>query len=139
MQNRKADAVSEIIATVLLLAVAISVFSVIYVVVLSAPMPSEQSTAIISGDIIDNQIVLTHQGGKSLTIDEESYQIQTTAGEYTDFIFNDFNDNGLWDIGEQVRFIYDDLTEKQVTVTVVDVATNEVVLYGVLQEGETSI
>ncbi len=139
MQNRKADAVSEIIATVLLLAVAVSVFSVIYVVVLSAPMPSEQSTAIVAGDIIDNQIVLTHQGGKSLTIGEESYQIQTTAGEYSRFVFDDINNNGLWDIGEQVRFTYDDLTEKQVTVTVVDVATNDVVLYGVLQEGKTII
>lgn len=139
MKRREHYAVTEIIATVLLLAVAISVFSVIYVVVLSSPVPMEESTAVVVGDIIDNTIILTHHGGKSLPFNEQSYQIQTSTGKYDTIIFEDLNENGLWDIGEQIRFSYEEISNEQITVTVIDLDTNDVILYGVFNDGESII
>ncbi len=138
MQCRQKDAVTEILSTVLLLAVAISVFSVIYVVVLSAPVPKEESSAIVVGDLIGKTVILTHHGGKSIPFNEQSYQIQTSAGTYSDIIFDDVNENELWNIGEQVRFSFESLTDEQIIVTVVDLETNDVIFYGVFNEGTSN-
>jgi FlaG/FlaF family flagellin (archaellin) len=134
-QKREGNAVAEILATVLLFAIAVSVFSTIFTVVLSYPSPSDRSTAVVVGEIIGNTIVLTHQGGKSISFDEESYHIHATKEPFNTMQVRDVNGNNLWDIGEQIQFSFESLSDQKITVTVIDLETNDVILYGVFNEG----
>jgi len=63
--------VTEVVGTVLLLGIAVSVFSSLYVVVLSYPSPSSISSANLVGTIEGSNIVIEHRGGEALSLDTE--------------------------------------------------------------------
>jgi len=109
------SAVSEIVGAVLLLAIAIAVFSVIYMNVLSddGPDPDIYSTIVgkvegtgDSTDAID--VVFEHRRGEGIDINsklslllEGKYPIQTTVANLLD---SNSKTNGMWDIGEKLIY-----------------------------------
>ena len=139
MREREEKAVSEILGAVLLLAITVSLFSLIHFIVLSTPAPQQSSSAVIAGEIIQNQVVLSHHGGKSLVLKDDTFIVQHVDKEYSQMLFEDINDNGLWDIGEHVVFQYETIIEDEVRVIVVDIDTNEVVLLGKFNPKKTTI
>jgi uncharacterized protein YegL len=110
MKGEKSNgAVSEIVGTMLLLMIVISVFSLIYYQVLSDEGPENKTIVKISGRIEGTNVVLEHQGGEPLELDTE---ISITVGgiEYKGPVGNwldDKNDDGVWNIGERTLFSFE--------------------------------
>lgn len=146
-KNRSCNAVSEILATVLLLGIAVSLFSVLYVIVISSPVETPSPSVILVGSIKEQNITINHHGGVALDLDTEILvtvggirQNVTTARDYLD---SSSIENNKWDIGEKLLVDVEKLvnssiniTELQIEAAVVDVESNYVIFTGVLQEGE---
>lgn len=143
------SAVAEIVGSVLLLAIAVSMFALIYMNVLSdeGPPPETYVTIVGKMGIDDNaddfkDAIFEHRRGESLGTDTEL--IVTIAGTYkSTIIINDGTlidlqklADGYWNVGE--RLVYhptEDLTDIQIEADIIDKETNSVVFWGILQEG----
>ena len=132
------NAVSKVVGVALLLAITISIFSLLAFVVLSYPFTPSQPSVNLVGYIMDNNIIIEHYGGESLDdktvviirINETITKINITD---TDF---DENDNGFWDLGEKFRYFIGNNMGEQIEVTVVDIWSNSIIMNGIIQEGK---
>jgi hypothetical protein len=137
LKNKRINlAVSEIIGTLLLLLISVSLFSVVYInILIGSPSPIKPSVNLIC-TLEKNNITLKHCGGKTLDLDTEI--ITNINGTTTKFIVNDYMNNGsrkngVWNIGEQVVYPAGNVTNKKVSASVVDKHSNSVILSVVLQ------
>jgi hypothetical protein len=131
------NGMSEIIGTVLLLGIAVLVMSVIYLQFLTDDGPTPETHVNIAGDIINENVILTHKGGESLGVDDE---IKFTIGDTlyinkTGDILIDENNNSKWDFGEKVLFDFkvnlsrlDDY--EFIDVTGIDSLSNSIIFQG---------
>lgn len=129
--KRSNKAVSEVVGTLLLLGMSISFFTVIYISVLTLyPTATSPSVDFICS-VDDNNVTLEHRGGKSLNLDTElilsidSINDKFTAGDYLN---NEAKVNGVWNIGERVVYPVGDITDKKVSLTVIDIKSNSVIM-----------
>jgi uncharacterized repeat protein (TIGR01451 family) len=130
-------AVSEIIGTLLMLGIATSSFSVIYYNISNSPVPNPAPIVEISGSISENQVVLMHRGGETLSLDTE---LMIYVGEKTekikigDFLDNESKKDGVWNLGEKVTYPivynYDYLTHRYGKICVVDKQSNSLLMTG---------
>jgi FlaG/FlaF family flagellin (archaellin) len=134
--KRSNKAVSEVVGTLLLLGMSISFFTVIYISVLTLyPTASSPSVNFICS-IEDENVTLEHRGGKSLDLDTKlilnigGVNYDSTVGKN---LTNEAKVNGLWDIGERIVYYVGDITNKNVSVSVVDVKSNSVIMLVVFQ------
>ena len=103
------NAVSEIVGTILLLVIAISVFSVVYMNVLSEDGPNSETYATIIGRVeITGDTIFEHRRGEGINIDsivyllfEGKFENITTVADGLD---SSGKENGMWDIGEQLIY-----------------------------------
>jgi len=142
------EAVSEIVGTVLLLGMAVSMFSLLSFTVMSYPFnpspPSVNLVACMQG--INNvtgetNVTIGHYGGESLDISTTKVMV-SIQGISNDVnitrYLNDSNKNALWDIGEKLSYhISENVVGKRVEVTVVDTKSNSIIMSGLLQEEDT--
>ena len=135
------EAVSEIVGTILLLGIAVILFSALFIFVLSSPStPSSPSVNLIGFVDADDGGIIEHHGGDSLDLDATEILIRkghdstrVNAGDYV----VDVNDNGKWDIGERLRYSFDgSITGWQIEADVVDNPSNSIIMSGILQEGK---
>ena len=75
-------AVSEILGSVLLIAIAISAFTIVYINFLSDEGPSETTYATIVGWIEDGNLIFEHQRGEGIKMDSKVTIIP--RGDYKD-------------------------------------------------------
>ena len=135
-------AVSEVLGTVLLLVISVTLFSVVYASVLSIPnTPSTPSVTII-GTIEDNMLMLEHRGGDKLTLNSEILLSMkdgsTDRFPISQYLEDQYKENG-WNIGERVIYDLDpNMQFKPVGVVVVDHISNSVVMMGTVQEPQTA-
>lgn len=125
--------VSNVIGTILLLGITVSLFSLIYASVLSIsptpPTPSANIVFRVEGD----DIIIDHCGGESLGLDTKilmtigSESMNVTANDGLD---DNYKDNDLWNMGENLVFSVENLSGKQITIHVVDVISNSIVMTG---------
>ena len=147
MKTKRANnAVSEIIGVILLLAMAVALFSVVYLFVMHDALDiSENSppSVTVLGTIGGSDIILEHRGGETLSLDTEimitisGIVYKMTVGDLLD---NESKEDGKWSVGEKLS--YDpsmDITGRQVEILVIDVKSGSMVMQGTLQEGETSV
>lgn len=143
--------VSDVLGTILLLGMAVALFSVLSAVVLSYPFHPSTPEVNIIGFIDGNNIILEHLGGENLGLDTriivtinntDSYQFNVNDDSILD---DNLKNDGYWNIGENVVInatdnpVFNrDIKTSKVDVTVVDVMSNSVVLMGTLQEKSTS-
>jgi len=136
-QNKKA--VSNIIGTMLLLGITITLFSVVCTIVLSYPSNPSLPAVNLVGTIEDEYLLIEHRGGESLdlktkivlTINQEiSKTIVIGENNYLDAEAK--NDN-QWGIGEWLIYQDDEIKEKNVQISVVDVESNSIIMNGVLK------
>ena len=143
--GRKDSAVTELIGTMMLLAIAVSVMSFVYITVLSNLEPTEELNCEIVGKLENGDVVFTHYGGDSL--DLESIVTLDIAGQTESFSVGDHLDSsskvdGFWNIGERLVFVnYTDLENEEINLPNVignirDIISNNLVFYGTLQDGE---
>ena len=72
MKTKRANnAISEIIGTMLMLGISVSLFSVVYISVLTVPYSPPTPSANIIYQIEGGNIILSHYGGKALNLDTE--------------------------------------------------------------------
>ena len=152
--KRKNQAVSEIVGTVMLLGIAIAMFTLVQLSAfnLLAENPNSPSVRLVAG--IDNgNVTIFHNGGESLpsntkilfTINDDfTNTINITVGD--DNYLNESNsknpNNDKWDIGEKVVY---NLTnhpseyipgEDSVLVMVLDVSSNSIIMSATIKEQE---
>lgn len=135
------DGVSEIIGMMLLLAIAISSFSVIYYVVLSDQGPAPEIIANIVATVEGKNIILEHHGGESLNLDTEIiYTLNGTTYHTTveESLAERAKGDDKWNIGERViiPFEYDiDYLENydKTEIMAVDKFTNALAFLGTIQ------
>lgn len=143
--------ISEVVGTVILLAIAIIAFSAFAIYVLSTGNPSSSPDLNLVGYIEEEKIVIQHKGGEAIKLSE--IRIIVHKGEMESFCCNfDKNgipkednvhfsgdDNGRWELGEYVEIyadqIFGNITNWQISVVVVDKASNSIIMSGILQEG----
>ena len=142
------NAITEIIGTMILLVIAVSVIAYVYVTAFSNLTIEEDINCVIQGKIERGDVVFTHLGGESLDLD--SVVTLSIAGQTEQLIVRDhlnpnYMDDGAWDIGENLVFInYTDLEDEEIERPLVlgiitDIISNSAVFYGTLQEGEIII
>jgi len=134
-------AVSEVLDTILLLGIAVALFSVLSFIVLTYPFEPSNPSVNIVGFIDDDNIVLEHRGGEPLSLDT---RVSLTIGgeriltDVRELLADEFEADDLWGIGEILNYSSSSIAGNQVTVTIVDVESSSVVMMGTLQGGFSS-
>ena len=139
--KRANKAVSETVGTLLLLGIAVTLFSVIYLSVLTVFHSTTRPSVNLICTVEENNVILEHRGGKTLDLDTELSV--TIAGinekfKVGDYLNNESKDNGVWNMGERVIYPAGDVMDLEVWVSVVDVQSNSVIMMGIIQEGATT-
>ena len=141
MKYKNSDkAVSEIIGTLMLLLICISVMSIIYFYILSDDGPSPETFVKISGKVVGTNVILEHRGGEPLELDTK-FNIIIAGIEYKGTVedwLNDDNDDGEWNLGERMLFQFEyDLSHlgeyRNADVTAINVDSNSIVLHGPIE------
>ncbi len=132
------NAVTEIIGTILLLAIAIALFSIVHFIVFSYPFPNIAPSVSIVGTIEEGKIIIEHHGGVPLSLDTEIHfrigsesDIITISGD--NYLSSEAKDDLRWGIGEKIIYQDIDPTGENVEIIVVDVESNSVVMRSTLQ------
>jgi hypothetical protein len=139
--SRGDQAISEILGTVLLLVIAVSLFCVVAIFFFSYPFsPSAPSVNVVAATE-GNNLILEHRGGEPL--DPDTKIVVTIGGEVNEttvgaLLDQEFMEDGQWNMGEGLVFPEELIAGLQVEIRVIDAASNTVIMRGVLQEGETS-
>jgi len=115
-KKKSNDAVADIIGTVLMLGMAISLIAIVYISVLSYPFTPSPISADLIGSVDGNSIIIEHHGGDSLSLGTEI--MITVGGSATRITVEDYLDDeskadGLWNIGERVVYSDETLTNLQ--------------------------
>ena len=140
-------AIAEIVGAMVLLAIAVTAFSVIYLNILSNPGPSEETYVTIVGKMEQGDVSFDLRRGESLEPDSKIFlNIGGNLYNFSAYQFLKAVSSNLfssWNIGE--RFVYPassihgDLINVNETVyvdaTIVDKKSNSIVFWGILQEG----
>jgi len=144
MKNKKANkAVSNIVGTVLLLGMAIALFSIVQIIALSLPYNPNPPSVRLVGNIEGNVIYIAHHGGESLSLDtkiiftiDNDVSITKTAGDAGFLIHSGSGDPNLWDISERGELNpgYGDLSSIPVQIVVVDVESGNIIMQSTIQE-----
>ena len=141
MKHKKTDeAVSEIVGTILLLGITVSLFSVICGIVLSYPFsPSSPSTNLV-GMVEGEYLLIEHRGGKALDL---GTKVSLTIGDNMskiiivgDYLNNESKGDNRWGIGEWFVYQNNNITGKKVGIAVVDVESDSVILIETFQGNE---
>ena len=136
-------AVSEVLGTILVLLISVSLFSVVYASLFSIDADKETPSVSIVGGIEDNNLILYHMGGRSLELDTEvvmgiNNNSETISINVNDYLNDTYKINNNWDIGEKLIVNLTDFTNFQrfasLDLTVVDQESRSAVMLGEVQE-----
>jgi hypothetical protein len=136
MKNpRSSKAASEIVGEIILLVIAVTSVSIIYLNVLSTPGPLDTPNVTINGKMEAGRPVFELKRGESLGPDTKI--LLTLAGyDKREFLLKDIGYQE-WDIGKPIVLPIEDITGVQTEATIVDTQTNSIVFWGVIQKGFT--
>lgn len=144
MKNkRKNKAVSDIIATMLLLGMAIALFSIVQVLAFSLPYNPNPASVRLVGNVEGDYIYIAHHGGEPLpletklvfTINNNNVIRTTVGGADIDIIDSSSGDPNLWEISEKVKFDPGcDLSNIPIDIVVIDSQTNSIIMQSTIQE-----
>ncbi len=146
--KRKNQAVSEVLGTILLLSISVTIFSIVYTAFFSIQPDTTTPNSNIIGTIDNNTLILEHRGGDPLSL--ETGVILNLPGETNEyikigieeFLDNESKNNCEWNIGERVAYPLNNLSNfnrfNPISITVVDKKSNSVIINGILQEARVS-
>lgn len=140
MQKRKCQqhdsAVTEILGTMLLLLIALVIFSTVYFSVLSMPQKTPTPNANVAFSFNSDNITLSHLSGTSIDPESSiSIIIDDTLilKKINEFQSWDDNNDKVWGFGEKLVINNTGITNlltKNITVSLVDTHSNSLVLFG---------
>ena len=136
MKRRKfhgSQGVSEIVGTMLLLGISISLFSIVYISVLTVPnTPPTPSVNIACSLDNNNTINISHNGGKGL---ELNTFVLIKIGNLSAYkiIIDDILDeksksDNLWSVGEKITYFNVSLSGNQSNIEVIDPNSNAIIM-----------
>jgi len=137
IKNNK-KAVSEVVGTIMLLGMAIALFSIVQIMAMNFPFNEPDPSVRLTATIDVDTVVIVHQGGESLSLDTkiifyiDGNSVTETAGSIIDSHTPGGSINS-WDIGEKLLYDppgYGALKNKEVRITVVDVVSNSLIMQG---------
>ncbi len=145
--QRKNKAASEVIGTLLLIGIGVSLFVLLTMVTFSLPsvfFSNSTPSANIVGRVEGNSVVFEHHGGQSMPLDTEitvmfaETPVIMTVGDVLD---SASKADGEWNIGEKIVIPNNNpnLPIMYISVIITDKASNTVVMRGVLQEGSQAV
>ncbi|UCF13308.1 MAG: type IV pilin [Thermoplasmatales archaeon] len=145
MKNYRTEkAVSEIMGTVLLLAISVSLFSVVYIFVLNESLnPTAHPPAVhIIGTTQEKEVILENRGQEPLSAD--STVMLVIAGNQLNVVVRDYlsdtNGDDYWNVGERLVFnssnLGIDIIGLEVRASIIDAESGALVLTGIIQDGE---
>jgi hypothetical protein len=139
-EKRKNLGVSEIIGTILLLGISVTLFSTLQFYVFSADHTIDSPDAVIGGKLDDEVIVLQHLGGPSLDEARIHYKIGNSSIEIllNSSYFIDDNQNQKWDVGESIRYPVSLDGTSFIETKVIDENSNELLFINVFQQGSVN-
>ena len=154
------EGVSEVIGTVLLLVIAIIIFSSLITYVLSSTnkSPSPPNLHMVGYMDESQYTIIEHRGGDTVKLEdlkliiwkgeEESCTVYFTQSgtpvdenryPYTEIVFHDLNGNARWDVGDYIDIncaaLFGDITHWQISTIIIDKLSNSIVMSGILQQG----
>jgi len=139
--ERENVGVSEVIGTVLLLGMAIGLFTIVYVSVLTlSPLPLTPEINAI-GRAEGDTIFLDHYGGKSMELDDTvlftigGTPLRVTIG---DLLSEEGKEDGCWNFGERLTYPVGNISDLQVEAQIIDKDSNAIALWSKIQEGNTT-
>lgn len=127
-------AVSEVVGTVLLLGMAVAIFSTIYISVLSTSLDAPEPNPIIVAKIEGKNIIFEHRGGKELSLETKILIDIENANDLTvGELLIDTNGDGQWNIGERLAYEFNyNISQLEADVISIDVGGNKIILQGTL-------
>ena len=143
------EGVSEVIGTVLLLGIAVIIFSSLIVYVLSMDTGNPSPDVHMVGYMNEyGHAIVEHRGGDPLPIEDLKVTIwkgtdasKSFEGSELAAIFRDSNNNAIWDVGDYIDIncpqIFGGVAHWQVSVALVDKVSNSIIMSGVVQTGHT--
>jgi hypothetical protein len=145
--QRKINAASEVLGTLLLIGIGVSLFVLLAIVTISMPsvfFPDTTPSVNIIGRIDGNSVVFEHHGGQSMPLDTEitvMFAETPVIMKVGDVLDSASKADGQWNIGEKIVIPNNNpnLPIMQISVTITDKASNTVVMRGVLQEGSQAV
>jgi len=141
---RQDEAVSEIVGTLILITIAISLFSAMTLIILNPWINYSDVSlpnVLLVSYVRDDNVIIEHRGG--IPLDKQTKITITIAGVQSTFDLDSFtywhdeNGDGAWSIGESVIYPGGNLQAKQITCIVVDVQRNCIILDKIIQDGNT--
>ena len=132
------SAVSEVLGTVLVLAISVVILTSVYIAAFSLPSPNKAPVVNVVGMTANEKdIIISHQGGDDISLD--SIVVLSIGGKEIKYEIGDLLDpkdaeDGFWNIGEELVYNHD-IRNLQVEVKIIDKNSNSVVMMGLLQEG----
>lgn len=144
------SAVSETIGAILLLAIAIVIFSVIYINVLADEGPNPNAYLTIEGETENGEAIFEHMLGEGISTDskitifygDENNIFASYNGPIKNLLDPINNGDDVWNIGEKLSYIpspdeipLEFLNKIQISSKIADKHTNSLVFWGILQEG----
>jgi len=133
----KNDAVTEVVGTILLLGIAMSLFSVVSVFVLSYQTSPAAPSVNIVGAIEGTNIILDHRGGEPLELETKiiiEIDDQTQFFRVEDFLSTEFKKDGKWNIGERILYPFNcDINNQVAKVRISDIDSNSLVMMGTIK------
>jgi len=142
------NAVSEIIGTILILAISVLIFSIVYISFFSVQVAPSAPSVYIAGSVKGTNLILEHCGGESLPLETQVsiylkdgthnlIEIKDDDGNGNYYLPLPDQDNNKWDIAEKFTF---DLTSmnnndiyKPIDVHVIDVKSGSIIMSGEFQ------
>jgi len=143
-------AVSEVLGTILLLLISVTIFSVVYVSFFSVEIDNQVPSVDMVGTIQDNNLILEHRGGDSISLGTEIMMFTDPSTGFSEMVKANENDyldsdsklDGYWNIGERFKLDLSTIASYQrynpLDVMVIDVVSNSVIMSGTVQEPEAS-
>ncbi|MCK4332967.1 MAG: hypothetical protein KAV40_05245, partial [Thermoplasmatales archaeon] len=119
------------------MAIALAALSLVYMYVLSYPLPDSAPCVEIVGSVEEGNIALLHSGGESLDLDTILILNVGNTTEYTtvgNCLDNKSKNDGFWSIGERMLHSIGDVTGLKVEVSVVDRGTDSIIFYAWLKD-----
>lgn len=132
-KKRHNDSVTEIVGTLILLGIAVALFSVLYFLVFSFPSIPPTPSANIAFSLDETNITIIHNGGKPLTLDTDIRILVNNKlyneSEVQDYLNNSEKIDDYWGPGEAFTLNFSiDMIAYPVQVMVIDVHTNSIVM-----------
>ncbi len=149
------QAVSEVIGTILLLGISVTLFSIVYASFFAVDLGSSSPDVELVGSIENNNLTIEHLGGESLDLDTK-IQLRLSDGSNVVFSADDDEGNGIedendylpasyksdgkWNIGEMFKLPLGDVTNfaryDPINLSIIDEESNSMIMWGTLKESE---